>query len=103
MYQTSENYTMDDAEFLHHMKIIRYMLKQPHVRLVLLHPPYTQSQQRIIDAICRNSTKIIGQIERKPPMEKTAQEVSRLITSHHEPCIRSKELQYVILGQQKIR
>ncbi len=103
MYQTSENYTMDDAEFLHHMELIRDMLKHQHVRIVLLHPPYTQHQQRIIDAICRNSTKIIGQIERRLPIEKTAQEVSRLIFSHHEPCIRTKGLQYVILGQQKVK
>lgn len=92
---------MDNAEFLYHMEIIRDMLKHKHVRIILLHPPYTKSQQIIIDSICRNSKKIIGQIERKPPIKDAAREIQRLIHSHHEPFISQEKLRYVIIGRQK--
>lgn len=92
---------MDDAEFLLHMQIIRDMLKHKHVRIILLHPPYSDSQQVIIDAICRHSTKIIGQLERKPPIIDAAKEVERLILAHKDPFIPVDQLQYVIIGQQK--
>jgi len=96
-------YCMEDAEFLFHMKIIKNMLKHRHVRIILLHPPYTETQQRIIDSICRNSKNIIGQVERKPPMKEAAKEIKRLILSHHEPLINSDQLKLVLIGQQKIK
>ena len=92
---------MDNAEFLYHMEIISDMLKQKNVRIILLHTPYTKPQQQIIDSICRNSTHIIGQIERKSPIIDAAKEIERLIHSHHEPFISIDKLQYVIIGRQK--
>ncbi len=94
---------MEDVEFLYHMKIIRDMLNHPHVRIILFHPPYTKTQQRVIDSICRNSKNILGQIVRKPPFKEAANEVKRLIEAHHEPHIKKDQLQFVILGQQKIK
>lgn len=94
---------MNDPDFLHHMKIIRDMLRHPHVRIILMHPPYLESQQSIIDSICRNSKKIIGQIERKPPIIDAAIEIERMILSHHEPFIDESKLQYVIIGRQSVK
>jgi len=94
---------MDNDEFLYHMEIISDMLKYPHVRIILHHPPYNEDQQVIIDTICRNSVKIVGQIIRKPPIIKAAKEIERLILSHHEPNMKPKNLQFVIIGQQKIK
>lgn len=96
-------YGMEAAEFLYHMKMIKDMLKHPHVRIILLHPPYNETQQKIIDSICRNSINILGQIERKPPMKEAANEVKRLIAAHHDPHIKKEQLQYVLLGQLKIK
>lgn len=92
---------MNDEEFLYHMKIIRDFLKKPNIRIILLHNPYTESQQKIIDAICRNSKKILGQIERIPPTKEKAEEIKRLIESNNEPFISADKLQFVIIGQQK--
>lgn len=94
---------MDNDEFFHHMEIIRDMLKEPRTRIILLHPPYTESQQVIIDTICRNSKKIIGQLVRTPPLKKAAQEIKRIILSHHEMYLNHEQLQFVVIGQQKIK
>ena len=94
---------MDNAEFFYHMNIIKDLIKKPHVRIILLHPPYTESQQIIIDSISRRSKHIIGQLERKPPLIDAAKEIERLILSHKEPFIPADKLQYVVLGRQKPR
>ena len=92
---------MEAVEFLHHMNLIKNLLKKRNNRIILLHPPYTTAQQRIIDSVCRNSNQIIGQIERKNPTIETAKEMERLILAHKEPFISADQLQYVILGRQK--
>ncbi len=92
---------MDNDEFLLHMKIIREMLAKSEVRLILLHNPYNESQQIIIDAISRQSRKIIGQVIRTPPIKEKAEEIQRLILAHKDPGIPRDKLRYVILGQQK--
>ena len=92
---------MDNDEFLLHMKIIKHMLAKPNVRIILLHNPYTESQQIIIDAISRQSIKIIGQIVRTPPLKEKAKEITRLIKAHKDPGISRDKVRYVILGQQK--
>lgn len=92
---------MDNSEFFHHMNLIKELMKDKSVRLILLHPPYTNIQQHIIDSICRNSKQIIGQLERTNPVDKTTQEMKRLIDSHKDPFIPSDDLKYVILGRQK--
>ncbi len=92
---------MDDDEFLLHMKIIKVMLTHSNVRLILLHNPYNESQQIIIDAISRQSIKIIGQVIRTPPIKEKADEIKRLIAAHKDPGIPRDKLRYVILGQQK--
>jgi len=92
---------MDDKEFLLHMKIIKHMLAKPNVRIILLHNPYNESQQVIIDAISRESIKIIGQVVRVPPIKEKAEEIKRLILAHKDPGIPCHKLKYVILGQQK--
>jgi len=94
---------MIENEFLYHMEIIMDLLKRPNVRLILLHPPYTHSQQCVIDNICKNSINIIGQVLRVPPIKQAAEEVGRLISAHHEPHMNGKEIKYVIVGQQKIK
>ena len=86
---------------MYHMEIISDMLKHKHVRIILLHVPYTEVQQAIVDSICMHSKKIIGQIERKPPIKDTAKEIQLLIKSHHEPFIAKEKLRYVIIGRQK--
>lgn len=92
---------MENAEFLYHLNIIKDLIKHPYVRIILLHPPYTESQQRIIDSICRNSKHIIGQIERKPPLKEAAEEIERLILANPDPLIPDDVIQYVIVGRQK--
>ena len=92
---------MDNAEFLYHLSIIKDLIKKPHVRIILLHPPYNESQQVIIDSISRQSKHIIGQLERKPPLLDAAKEIERLISSHKDPFIAADELQYVVLGKQE--
>lgn len=92
---------MDDKEFLLHMQIIKDLLAKPDVRLILLHNPYNESQQRIIDAISRQSRKIIGQVERVPPIQEKAEEIQRLILANKDPGIPHDKLRYIILGQQK--
>ncbi len=92
---------MDNAEFLYHMNIIKDMVKHPHVRIILLHTPYTESQQKIIDSISRQSKYIIGQVERKPPIVEAAKEIERLILAHKDPFIPADMLQYVVIGRQK--
>jgi len=92
---------MDDKEFLLHMKIIKDMLVKPNIRIILLHNPYNESQQVIIDAISRESIKIIGQVVRVPPIQEKAKEIQRLILAHKDPGISCDKLKYVILGQQK--
>lgn len=97
---------MDNDEFFHHLEIIRDMLKHSHVRIILFHPPYTKSQQAIIDSISRNSINIIGQMVRpsisKKNVEKASKEIARLISSHHEPLISNDKLRFVVIGQQKV-
>ena len=85
------------------MKIIMDLLEKPNARLVLLHPPYTHSQQLVIDNICKNSENIIGQVLRVPPIKEAAEEVGRLISTHHEPHMNHEQLKYVIVGQQKVK
>jgi len=94
---------MDEDEFLHHLEIIMDLLKKPNARLILLHPPYTHSQQIVIDNVCKNSINIIGQVLRDPLTKEIVNEVGRLISSHHEPHINCDELKYVIVGKQKIK
>jgi len=83
------------------LQIIKDLMKNRHVRIILLHHIYTKTQQKIIDSICRNSNAIIGQIERKSPTIETVKEMLRLLDSHKEPFVASDQLQYVILGRQK--
>lgn len=90
---------LDEKEFLYHLKTIQELIKKPHVRIILMHPPYTLDQQNTIDSICKVSKKIIGQIERKPPLKDAAEEVGRILQSHKEPFVPAEELQYVILGK----
>lgn len=92
---------MENAEFLHHLNIIKNLMKDKRSRIILLHIPYTETQQKIIDSICRNSIQIIGQIERKEPKINVSREIKRLIESNKEPFIPSDQLRYVILGRQK--
>ena len=92
---------MDTSEFFYHLQIIKDFMKDKSFRIILLHTPYTETQQKIIDSICRNSYQIIGQIERKEPMIKATLEIKRLIESHKDPFIPSDCLKYVILGRQK--
>ena len=92
---------MDNSEFFYHLNIIKDMLKKPHVRIILLHNPYTKQQQGIIDTISSHSKHIIGQLERTPPLREKAFEIQRLIASHSEPFISQEKIQYVVLGQQK--
>jgi len=100
------NISMDNAEFFYHMQIIKDMIKKPHVRIILHHVPYTESQQVIIDTISRQSKHIIGQLERKTTskeLKNTAEEIQRLILSHKDPFIAADKLQYVVLGKQRPR
>lgn len=90
---------MDNKEFLYHLKTIKELIKTPNVRIILLHPPYTQKQQKTIDYICRHSKQIIGQIERTPPLKDVADEIGRIIKSNKEPFISPDQLQYVVLGK----
>ena len=93
---------MDNPEFFLHMKIIQQMLKKSkYIRIILLHNPYTESQQIIIDSISRQSKQIIGQLERTPPIVDAAKEIQRLILSNPESHSIQKRLQFVVLGQQK--
>ena len=92
---------MENAEFLYHLNIIKNLMKDKRSRIILLHIPYTKTQQKIIDSICRNSIQIIGQIERKEPKINVSREIKRLIESNKEPFIPSDQLRYVILGRQK--
>ncbi len=93
---------MNKEEFLIHMNIIRDLLKNPILRIIIFHNPYTETQQHIIDTICIQNIQIIGQVERKKPYDKSFAEIKRLINSHHEPFEEQKHLQLVILGQQKV-
>lgn len=90
---------MENKEFLLHLKTIWELIQKPNVRIILMHPPYTEKQQKTIDSICRVSKKIIGQIERKPPLKDAADEIGRILQSHKEPFVPAEELQYVILGK----
>ena len=92
---------MENSEFLYHLYILRDMLKNPLVRIILMHPEYTQNQQKIIDSISRQSVQIIGQVLRKPPIAKAAKEIQRLFLANAEPFVPKDKLKYVILGQQK--
>ena len=98
---------MDNDEFFNHMELIRDMLKLSDVRIILFHPPYTKSQQAIIDSISSISKNIIGQLERtvltKEAAKKSYKEIVRLILSHHEPLISNDQLRFVIIGQQKVK
>ena len=98
---------MDNDEFFNHMELIRDMLKLSDVRIILFHPPYTKSQQAIIDSISSISKNIIGQLERtvltKEAAKKAYKEIVRLILSHHEPLISNDQLRFVIIGQQKVK
>jgi len=98
---------MNNDEFVYHMELIRDMSKYADVRMILFHPPYTKSQQVIIDSISRNSINIIGQLVRPTitdkEVEKASKEIARLIKSHHEPLISNDKLRFVIIGQQKIK
>lgn len=92
---------MNEIEFLRHLDMIMDLLERPNLRLILFHLPYTESQQLVIDDICKNSPHIIGQIIRKPLTKEIAHEFGRLITTHHEPHVNCDELKYVIVGKQK--
>lgn len=93
---------MECAEFYYHLQILKDCLQEKRVRIILFHPPYDEAQQKIIDSICRNSKQIIGQVKRNSPLKPALKEIGRLIKSHKEPFIAAEELQYVILGQQKV-
>jgi hypothetical protein len=92
---------MEEREFLYHLFIIKDLIKYPHVRLILLHTHYTDSQQKIIDFISRESKHIIGQVERNPPIPEASHEIERLILATSEPNIKKDRLCYVIVGRQK--
>jgi hypothetical protein len=92
---------MENREFLHHLNIIKKLIKNPYIRIILLHTPYTEKQQMHIDSFCRRSLHIIGQIERKPPFKDVSEEIKRLISADHDPLIRADKIQYVVLGRQK--
>ena len=70
---------MDNPEFYYYLNIIKDFMKDKSIRIILLHIPYTNTQQKIIDSICRNSNQIIGQVERAEPMIKAALEMKKLI------------------------
>ena len=92
---------MENKEFLYHLNMIRKLIKNPHIRIILLHPPYTEKQQMHIDSFCRRSIHVIGQIERKPPFKDASEEIKRLIFADHDPSIPKDKIQYVVLGRQK--
>jgi len=92
---------MENKEFLYHLNMIRKLIKNPHIRIILLHPPYTKEQQMHIDSFCRRSRHVIGQIERKPPFKDASEEIKRLIFADHDPSIPKDKIQYVVLGRQK--
>lgn len=92
---------MENKEFLHHLNMIKKLIKNPYIRIILLHPPYTEKQQMHIDSFCRRSRHVIGQIERKPPFMDVLEEIKRLISADHDPLIPKNKMQYVILGRQK--
>ena len=90
---------MENKEFLYHLSMIRKLIRNPYVRIILLHPPYTEKQQMHIDSFCKRSTHVIGQIERKPPFKDASEEIKRLISADHDPSIRADKIQYVVLGR----
>jgi hypothetical protein len=92
---------MEPKEFLYHLHMIKKLIQHPYTRIILMHPPYTEKQQKLIDSLCRRSSHIIGQIERKPPFMEVSKEIKRLISADHDPLIRADKIQYVVLGRQK--
>ena len=94
---------MDYDEFVYHLDIIKDLTLDPRIRIILFHPPYTKSQQKIIDSICRRTNKIIGQLERSELLEEKTHEIMRLIKFHNDPYLKPYQINYVILGQQKIK
>ena len=92
---------MERSEFLHHLNLIKELIEKPNIRIILMHPPYDNKQQKIIDSICSECENIIGQIERTPPLKEKAKEIQRLIASHHDPYLKEDQIQYIVLGQQK--
>ena len=92
---------MERSEFLYHLQLLKEVIKKPTVRIILMHPPYDNKQQKIIDSICSECENIIGQIERTPPLKEKAEEIQRLIASHHDPYLKEEQIQYIVLGQQK--
>lgn len=92
---------MEAKEFLYHLHMIKKLIRYQYTRIILLHPPYTEKQQKLIDSVCRRSKHIIGQIERKYPIEDASKEIERLIAANHDPLISKDKIKYVILGQQK--
>ncbi len=93
---------MDDKEFLYHMELISKMMKESrYVRLILVHVPYSEVQQRIIDNVSCHSQQIIGQIDRTLGFEHIAKEVKNLINANQEPHSVKKKLHYVALGRQR--
>lgn len=101
---------MDSNEFRIHVKLISDYLKLPHVKIFLWHSPYNKTQRRLIDSVCYETERIIGQLEQakdSATREKQHQEILRIIEAHNEPLIYghvkipSDEIQIVILGVQK--
>ena len=92
---------MEHKEFLLHVKIIFEYLHRPDARLILFHNPYSEHQQKIIDKICIENYRIVGQVLRKEPYEKSLEDIQQLLDSYQEPFTDLETLKFVIIGQQK--
>lgn len=91
---------MDKEEFVLHLNILNEILQRSTTRIIIIHNPYTDIQQKIIDGICSKNSHIIGQLQRIDPV-RAAKEIQQLLDSYHEPFVKNDSLEFVILGQQK--
>ena len=100
---------MDNKEFLLHVKLTNDFLELPHVKIFLWHHPYTDSQQKTIDSMCRQTKRIIGQLEQykdEVTREKQQQEIMKMMKADEGPLIYNKvmiptdQVCTVILGGQ---
>jgi hypothetical protein len=92
---------MEQKEFLIHIKTIFDFLQKPSVRIILFHNPYSEHQQKIIDKMCIENYRIIGQVIRKEPYTKSLEDIQQLLDSYQEPFTDLETLKFVIIGQQK--
>lgn len=88
---------MNEKKFLLHYFLILKLASNPQKRIIINNNSFTPKQKELINAICKKSKNIIGQIRMEPDIVGSINEIKEIIESHSEAEFMPHQLQYHIL------